>query len=181
MTGRIVNIIVIILEAIGLSVSISDRKWKIFAYYTQISNLLTIVSSIVYVLFPQTAFSGLLRYLSSCMLTMTFLVTLFVLVPMGGGFRNLMLSGNGLYHHTLCPVISVLSYIFLESHVPVWYLPPVITLVYGITMMYMNHIEKFDGPYPFFRVNHQSVTATIVWIIILFSVISVISLLLGAV
>ena len=75
MTGRIVNIIVIILEAIGLSVSISDRKWKIFAYYTQISNLLTIVSSIVYVLFPQTAFSGLLRYLSSCMLTMTFLVT----------------------------------------------------------------------------------------------------------
>lgn len=181
MTGRIANIIVIILEAIGLSVSISDRRWKIFAYYTQISNLLTIVSSIVYVLFPRAAFSGLLRYLSSCMLTMTFLVTLFVLVPMGGGFRNLMLSGNGLYHHTLCPVISVLSYIFLEAHVPVWYLPPVITLVYGITMMYMNHIEKFDGPYPFFRVNHQSVTATVLWIIILFAVISVISLLLGAV
>ena len=100
--GRFANILIIILEILGLRVSIGDRKWKIFAYYTQISNLITIVSSIVYVF---TGGPAWLRYTSACMLTMTFAVTLFILVPFGGGFRRLMLSGNGLYHHTLCPVL----------------------------------------------------------------------------
>ena len=112
MMGRFANILIIILEILGLRVSIGDRKWRIFAYYTQISNLITIVSSIVYVF---TGGPAWLRYTSACMLTMTFAVTLFILVPFGGGFRRLMLSGNGLYHHTLCPVLSVISYILWEA------------------------------------------------------------------
>ena len=47
MMGRFANILIIILEILGLRVSIGDRKWRIFAYYTQISNLITIVSSII--------------------------------------------------------------------------------------------------------------------------------------
>ena len=94
-----INIAVIILEIVGLSISISERKWKIFAYYTQISNIIALVSSVFFVVSQSSIVTITLRYLSSCMLTMTFLITLFVLVPMGGGFRKLMLSGNGLYHH----------------------------------------------------------------------------------
>ena len=70
--GRFANILIIILEILGLRVSIGDRKWKIFAYYTQISNLITIASSIVYVFAGGPAW---LRYTSACMLTMTFAVT----------------------------------------------------------------------------------------------------------
>ena len=103
------NIAVIILEVMGLRISITDRRWKILAFYTQLSNLVTLASSVAFLLLGATA--APLRYLSSCMLTMTFLVTLLVLVPMGGGFEELMLSGNGLYHHTLCPIISVTSYV----------------------------------------------------------------------
>ena len=87
--GRFANILIIILEILGLRVSIGDRKWKILAYYTQISNLITIVSAIVYVFAGGPAW---LRYTSACMLTMTFAVTLVSLVPFGGGFRRLMLS-----------------------------------------------------------------------------------------
>jgi hypothetical protein len=176
--SKIACLLVIILELLGFRISIADRKWKIFAYYTQISNLITLASSLIF-LFTDSA--PWLRYTSACMLTMTFIVTACILAPFGGGFRNLLLSGNGLYHHTLCPVLSVISYLFWEPHSSAWGIPVAITFLYGITMLFMNWRGRFDGPYPFFRVNHQSVTATIVWIIILFAVISVISLLLGAV
>lgn len=172
----ILNLIVIVLECIGLYISISARKLEIFAYYTQLSNLVTIVSSILLVLFGFNDLTVFLRYLSTCMLVMTFLITLFVLVPMGGGFRRLMLSGNGLYHHTLCPILSVYSYIVLEQHTDCWYVPALVTLVYGLIMLYMNRIERFDGPYPFFRVNHQSPAATALWVIVLLLIISAISI-----
>ena len=185
----IVNIAVIILEIRGLRISISDRKWRIFAYYTQISNIITLISSVVFIaaIAAGTIAAGsgagtvagipvTLRYLSSCMLTMTFLITLFVLVPMGAGFRRMMLSGNGLYHHTLCPVLSVTSYILWEEHSDLWILPTILTFVYGMIMLYMNAKGKFDGPYPFFRVQSQSKAATVLWMAVLISVIAAISI-----
>jgi hypothetical protein len=110
------------------------------------------------------------------MLTMTFLITLFVLVPMGGGFRKLMLSGNGLYHHTLCPMLSVTSYIIWEQHSSLWILPTVLTFIYGIVMLIMNGKGLFDGPYPFFRVRNQSKLATVIWILVLIGIIAAISI-----
>ena len=173
------NVLVILLEILGLRISISDRHWKIFAYYTQISNLITLLSSVTFLLLGGDA--AWLRYLSSCMLTMTFLITLCVLVPMGGGFKTLMLSGNGLYHHTLCPIISVLSYILWEPHSSIWVLPVVVTTVYGLVMLYMNWKQRFDGPYPFFRVRNQSAIATVLWMLGLIAFIAVLSLSIVAV
>jgi hypothetical protein len=171
-----INIAVIILEIIGLRISISERKWKIFAYYTQISNIITLVSSVFFVVSQSSVVTITLRYLSSCMLTTTFLITLFVLVPMGGGFRKLMLSGNGLYHHTLCPMLSVTSYIIWEQHSSLWILPTVLTFIYGIVMLIMNGKGLFDGPYPFFRVRNQSKLATVIWILVLIGIIAAISI-----
>ena len=90
--------------------------------------------------------------------------------------RRLMLSGNGLYHHTLCPVLSVISYVLWEGHSAVWQVPVAITFVYGIVMMYLNYRECFDGPYPFFRVNHQSRLATVLWMAGLTGMITMIAL-----
>ena len=56
-----------------------------------------------------------------------------------------------------------------------------ITLAYGMIMLGMNGAGKFDGPYPFFRVRHQSKTATILWVIVLFAIIATISIVLGKV
>ncbi len=169
----ILNCIIIVLEILGLKISIK-RKWKLFAFYTQLSNMVTLVSSIAFLVSGPKA-AGI-RYLSTCMLSMTFLVTAFVLVPMGGGFKKLMLSGNGLYHHTLCPIISIGSYVFLETHSDIWLLPVALTFVYGITMLVLNYKKIFDGPYPFFRVHHQSRLASLFWIIALTALITVLSL-----
>ena len=172
------NILVILLEILGLRISISDRHWKIFAFYTQISNLITVLSSAAFLMFGASA--AWLRYLSSCMLTMTFLITLCVLVPMGGGFKTLMLTGNGLYHHTLCPILSVLSYVLWEPHSNIWILPVAVTTAYGLIMLNMNWKRTFDGPYPFFRVHNQSAAATVFWMQGLIAFIAAISFAVNA-
>ncbi len=173
-----ISLAVILLECRGLYISIRARKWKILAFYTQLSNLCALGASIAFVLSEGT-WVTVLRYLSVCMLTMTFLVTLFVLVPMGGGFRKLMLSGNGLYHHTLCPLLSVSSYIFLEPHAGFLILPAVITLVYGLFMIWLNWLGRYDGPYPFFRIRRQGIALTAVWVGVLLGLITGISAMIG--
>lgn len=85
---------------------------------------------------------------------MTFLVTTCVLIPMGGNLRKLLWSGNGLYHHILCPVISTASYILAENHTAgnlIW-LPAVITLAYGLVLLYLNWTKKSEKPYPNFSI-----------------------------
>ena len=168
------NILVAILESFSLWKVLRKRKWQMLCYYTQFSNIITLFSCLAFLICGGMA--APLRYLSTCMMVMTFLITLCVLVPMGGGFKKLMLSGNGLYHHTICPIVSVSSYILREQHDGLWSVPVILTFIYGIVMLILNGKEIFDGPYPFFRVKHQSMTATVLWIAALIAVIYGISI-----
>ena len=145
--ARILCVIVLLLEARGLSLSVSDRKWRILIFYTQLSNLVTTVSALLLVVLGQSVWVTTLRYLSTCMLVMTFFVTTCVLIPMGGDPKKLLWSGNGLYHHVLCPILSTISYVFAELHSGMIWLPVIVTLVYGLVMLYLNGIRKVDGPY----------------------------------
>ena len=108
---------VALLEARGLFLSIGDRRWKVFAIYTQLSNIVTAASAALVLMFGEIPFTILLRYLSSCMLAMTFFVTTCILIPMGGDPKKLLFSGNGLYHHLIIPVISIGSYLLIERHI----------------------------------------------------------------
>ena len=172
------NILAIIFGIAGFRLSIS-RGWAVFAFYTQISNLVAILSSVAFLIFGAPA--SWFRYLGVCMLAMTLVVTLFILVPMGGGFEKLMLSGVGLYHHTLCPFISIASYVLFEPHAHAWAIPVIVTTAYGLTMLALNAREVFDGPYPFFRVNQQGRRATVLWTAALIALISAISLGISAI
>ena len=117
------------------------------------------------------------------MLVMTFFVTACVLIPMGGDPKKLLWSGSGLFHHVLCPLLSTVSYIFFENHAGlIWlWLPPAVTLIYGLTLLYLNGKEIVDGPYPFFRVRHQSALATVLWMTALMAAVSGISALVWAI
>ncbi len=159
MLPRIMCLIIVILEVRGLFLSIGDRRWKVFAFYTQLSNIATAVSAVLLLAFGETPFTILMRYLSNCMLVMTFFVTTCVLIPMGGDPKLLLLSGNGFYHHLLVPIVSVGSYLLVESHVPsasAILFPTVVAFLYGMIMLYLNYKDRFDGPYPFFRIKNQS-------------------------
>lgn len=173
--ARILCIIVLLMEARGLSLSVTNRKWRILVFYTQLSNLAAAVSALLLVILGEPAWVTALRYLSTCMLIMTFLVTTCVLVPMGGDPKKLLWSGSGLYHHLLCPIVSSASYIFAERHSGMIGLPVAVTLIYGLVMLYLNAVGKVDGPYPFFRVHHQSARATVIWMVALMAVMTGIS------
>ena len=178
MMARILCLVILLLEMKGLSLSLPGRKWMALIFYTQLSNLVTAVSAVLLLIFGEPYWITVLRYLSTCMLVMTFFVTTCVLIPMGGSPQKLLWSGNGLYHHVLCPIISTASYIFAENHASgnlIW-LPAVITLAYGLIMLYLNARKKVDGPYPFFRVYNQSHAATILWMTVLFAAVLGISI-----
>ena len=83
MTARILCVIVLLLEIRGLSLSFTNRKWMMLIFYTQLYNLVTTASALLLLIFGQPDFVKVLRYLSTCMLVMTFFVTTFVLIPMG--------------------------------------------------------------------------------------------------
>lgn len=183
MLARVLCIVILALEFRGLSISLPRSKWKTFIFYTQLSNLVTAISAGCLVILGQLPWITGLRYLSTCMLIMTFLVTTCVLIPMGGNPQTLLWSGNGLYHHVLCPVISTIAYLFFEKHAAksLLWLPVVITLIYGVIMLALNGLQKVDGPYPFFRVRNQSPLATVLWIIVLLAAIAGISAIVLAV
>lgn len=170
---NLIHIIIIILELIGFNLSYKHVGKQIIIYYTEISNFITLVSSILYLITDGNV--PLLRYLSSCMLAMTALISLFVLSAQDG-FKQTMLEGECLYHHTLIPLLSIGSYLFLEKHSNLWYIPVIISVIYGLLMIYLNYINVLKGPYDFFEINKNGIKNTIIWMIVLIAIISVISI-----
>ena len=173
------NIIIIVLELIGLYRRPGKFEWKMFAFYTQLSNAAALAASCICLIPGTESISPYIRYMSVCMLMMTVFVTCCILIPFGGGARKLLLETNGPYHHVLCPAAALISYLLFETHVDVWLLPALSTLAYGIVMLVLNARGIIDGPYPFFRVRHQKKAATVLWILVLFFVISGISILIS--
>ena len=172
--ARILCVLILVLEVKGLSLSLSERKWRALVFYTQLSNVVTTVSALLLVLFGQPLWVTVLRYVGTCLLVMTFFVTTCVLIPMGGDPKHL-LTGNGLFLHVLCPAVSAVSYIFFERHCGMVWLPAAVTLVYGLLMLYLNGIRKVDGPYPFFRVHDQTPARTVLWMAVLLTAVTGIS------
>ena len=154
-------------------------------YEAQMLSIIAIVGSnlqsVKTILFGETDWTVYQRYISSCMLLMTFIVTTCVLVPMGGDAKQLLFSGNGLYHHLLVPILSIASYLLIEQHVKspsAIAVPTVITFIYGAVMLWLNYRGLFDGPYPFFRVKQQSAGSTVLWMAVLIAAIALMSALI---
>lgn len=176
--ARIINLIIVISEIITLIITLKKKDRKI-VYYTQISNFVCLISSLLLVIFGQKQWGIVLRYLSCCMLVITFLVTAFILLP---ALKTIKLfTGRSFFLHLFCPVASILSYIFFERHVrTIWaILPIVVTLFYGILMVYLNYKDKVDGPYEFFRINIIGKEKTALWMTILLVLTSIVSASVG--
>ena len=189
----IISILIIVLEIVDMAKNLPQRGLSTFTYYTTLSNFMTLISCIVLLIFGGASkgwlevqllgpggVPGMLRYLASCMMLMTFIITAFVLVPLLGDARKLLFT-EGLLHHLICPVLCVVSYVFFERHSHAWPVPVILTLCYGALMLWLNYRRKFDGPYPFFRVHRQGKGATIMWMFIMAAAITVVSLALLAV
>ena len=164
--ARLLNLILLILEIKALTIYVPIHKKRMFIYYTQLSNLMATFAAVLIIIFGPVGFVEVFRYTAECMLIMTFFVTTCILIPMGVSAKLMLFSGSGKYVHLLCPIISTISFFMFEDKpATIWILMPAgITLIYGLTMLYLNAKEKVDGPYPFFRVKHMKPRMTALWI-----------------
>ena len=180
--AKILNLIIVILELITLSREIKEKRFKKgFVYYTQLSNRLTLTSSILLVIFGQKKYVEIFRFLSVSMLVMTFFVTAFVLVPMSGKVKAFLWTGNGKYHHVIIPILSAVSYLFTEDKAPLrWiWLPILVTLIYGLIIIYLNIKEIIEGPYPFFKIKKIGMKMTVIWMAALLVAVTLFSAAVG--
>ena len=172
------NLIIIILEVISFAILIMRKGGitvGVLVYYTRLSNLLALIAGIFVVIFIFRNKEGelpkwlsLLRFITTIMLFVTFLISLFVLTPAVGSFYKMMIENQLKFHHLLCPLLSIVSFIFFEKggrlSVKDNFLATMPTLIYGIIMLILNGARVLDGPYPFLRVYNQPVWATVLWI-----------------
>lgn len=190
----VINIAIILMEIYALTLTIKDSGLGIFKYYTDNSNILALIASISYSIFliralknPKLVCPSWLKYLklfSVCVLSITFAVVLFILAPLSGGLATwfMLFYGSMLFHHFLCPLISLLSFVFFEADIKLTFKDTffslIPTLTYAIIILILNIIKRMIGPYQFFHIYEQSIWMTLFWCVIIFSFAYLIALLL---
>ena len=173
----IINMIIIILEIIGFILVIQEFGVKTLEYYTEDSNFLLLVSSIIiliYLLIDRKLPSRLniLRYASIVSTTLTFIIVITLLSwTTDWGLHYLLFEGSMLYHHTLCPLIALASFILLEKYDDLNVLHGLIfTMIYAVIMIALNVLKIVEGPYPFLLVYNQPIIVSVLWTIIILAI-----------
>ena len=189
----------VILIAFEVTAYIIRQNGGFFEYYTVDSNLIAAAASMTFVIcalkdrFPK--WLRTFRYMATSMLLVTMFVVLLILCPMAGAKAPMLFHDSMLFQHLLCPLLSIYSFIYLESgcyencngkpencvgesmgngerknvgkgiEKKDNILIVVPTVIYGLVIMTLNGLYLLDGPYPFVRVHDQSVLMTVFWIV----------------
>lgn len=166
----IVNLAIVILEIIGFILVFNELGINSFEYYTEDSNLLLLISSVIFLAYALLnkelpSWFKTLRYVAIVSTTLTLVIVLTVLSwTTDWGLYNLLFYGSMLYHHTLCPLLALVSFIAIEKYDGLNSLSGLIfTVVYAIIVIPLNILEIVIGPYPFLMVNTQPVLETVFW------------------
>lgn len=165
----IINLLVVLLETIGLTMCFYKYGLESFRYYTIDSNIIAFIASFAYsiamvidLIYEQDKnhhIINVLKYLGATALFITAIVVLTILGPMSS-YKAVLLEDAMIYVHVLCPILTIISYMFVEKQTlrgyKVAFFPLSYTFVYGIIILILNIKKEMVGPYPFFEVyNHN--------------------------
>lgn len=171
------NIFIIIFEILGIVVYMLNSSYFDFAYYTHDSNILALLSSSIYLIFVLKKkeipkWVSILRYASVLSLALTFLVVIFVLLPMYDfNYKFILLEGAMPYFHIICPILTFISFIIFEEHnindnldvLRALYF----SIAYSVIIILLNIIDMVEGPYPFLMIKKNSIVTSIIWFMII--------------
>ncbi|MDD3338129.1 MAG: hypothetical protein PHS82_04655 [Lachnospiraceae bacterium] len=179
MIALILNLIVIVMEIIGAVMSARKHGAAMFQFYTEDSNIFALLAcsifavvSILNLAHGKTEIPKwvhILKYIAACCLTVTFVVVICVLAPtLGpGGYTEMLLQGSMLYHHFLCPVLVVISFLFFERGPQLdkkcRFYAVIPTIIYAAASILLNILKVMDGPYPFLHVFEQPIYMSALW------------------
>lgn len=188
------NLLVFVMEIFAFILCIVYEGPRTFIFYTTDSNVLAGIICGVLLFFQILKIKTgkeipylvkLLKYIATCLLTVTFLTVLFILIPASGNTNEmirLLFSPKLLFHHTLCPIICIVSFIFfekdfaLDKKVIIYSLIP--TLIYALILIILNVLKIVEGPYFFLRVYEQPLGMSILWLFVMMLISIIISFLL---
>ncbi len=170
----IANAVIVLLEIIGTAISFRNGV-GVLVWYTVESNVLALIASVC--LLAAYLIGGsvprwvkLLRYCAAVCLAVTFLVVVLVLTPWAipyGMVGDVLYKGPQIYHHILCPIISFISFAFLEDNREMKPIHALIaaapTFLYGTVTMLLNILRLLEGPYPFLLVYEQPWFMSVFW------------------
>lgn len=174
-TAYVFNCLIAVCEIYALGYTFfrnGSFDYTAFQFYTNDSNILALVSSLVYL---QQSGRGRtaerMRYASSSCLSLTFIVVLLVLIPSdpeSAGY--LLLDRACFFEHLVVPVLSFVSFVFFEKNSlmkrdAVRALVP--TLSYAAAAVILNVARIIEGPYPFLRIHVQSPVMSVLWFVVI--------------
>lgn len=169
------NVLIIILEVIGLIISIKAFGKDVFIYYTQDSNIFLMLASIFYLATYKNKdrkLASVLKFGATLSVLVTFLVVITILSPtMHLTYHWLLLEDANLFYHTLCPILAVVTFLFFDK-VEVKGFKDIIgalvfTFIYTGVFLILNLAKVVEGPYPFLMVYENSILVTIIWFIVI--------------
>jgi hypothetical protein len=184
--ASLVDVAIIVFESIGLVISYGEHGLGLLEFYTELSNILLLVSCIVSLvsrLIARRRGGGIphavwvLRFVATACVTLTFVTVVAVLAPMMSrdgimsGYVAMLLMGSMLYMHLICPLLAIFSFVRLEprddarGHETLVAIAP--TVVYAIVTVTLNLLRVIEGPYPFLRVYEQPVWASVLWLVVM--------------
>lgn len=176
-TSLILNLIIVILEVIALFVTYKNQHRISIEYYTEDSNILALISSLIYSLYIifNKEIPGWLqkfKYMTTVCITLTFIVVLLILAPMYNFNYTFMLTyGSMLYMHLLCPIIGIITFIYFDDMSSIDKKDikkgTLLTLVYAVIIISLNILRLIEGPYPFLFVYKQPIYMSIIWFVII--------------
>ena len=156
---RLTNIFIFVYTVYALIFCFrNDGRWDLrkglraLRYFTILSNLFAGIASLLILLtLPRSPYwIWLIKYIAACSVTVTFLTVMLFLGPSLG--YKAMLSGRDFYRHLCGPLLTLLSFVFLER----FYVLPFITsllgiipvIVYGLVYLYeVVMIGRWDDFY----------------------------------
>lgn len=172
---KFLNVLFMFLEVIALAWTMGQFMLESFIYYTILSNLFALIVSIIYFYYsyqkkiPKVI--NILRLSSVLSLAVTFLVSLFILLPSFDFNFKLMYGGMNLFLHFVCPVLLLVIYLIYDKKNKLTkkdiMLANMLTFVYGAVMVPLNILKVVEGPYPFLMVYKQSIFMIIIWLIVI--------------
>ena len=173
----LINLLIIILEIMGFVLVFKEMGITSLEYYTEDSNLLLLLSSIIILIqisknneIPSWFKS--FRYIAIVSTTLTLIIVLTVLSwTTELGLHHLLFHESTLYHHRLCPVLAIISFVFLERYENLHAIQGLyFTAIYGIIMISLNILKIVKGPYPFLLVHNQPIIHSIIWTVLIFAI-----------
>lgn len=177
-----VNIAVIVLGIIGDVMDFGRNGLGMLGFYTIDSNIFAQIACAVTAVFlikklvrggGVPGWVTTLKYMSACCVAVTFTVVVAVLAPMSGsgGYGVMLFSSSMLYLHFLCPLLTVVSCIFLDGGQRLPKNAALIALIptalYALTAGVLNLTGAMHGPYPFLCVYEQPWWMSVIWLAVI--------------